>query len=788
MKTNFIELLDKNKKNVVVCSNSLFEELFKMTLKENFLYNIRFKSYPDLVHDFLGGFELDIEYEIAKNLNISYDASSDMLDCIMLREAPISEESLKELEKADKKTLLSFNKKDEIYKYYIDPLGLSDYQNSNIIIVESMNSNILELKALDMLRYSFSNIKYLNIYEAEEKNHFKKEYRSTLKEVEGAAEYVSRLIYNNVNINNIKIMITDNSYKNLIDDIFPFYNLEYYYNERVSLFSLEEVIKFVNAINEYIENNNPQNEYNIEVLKEYCNSEFGSTMPYEIRKKLETLLTGFTSIDSDYFEYLLKHTYINMPKYNNAIEISDNLLDGIIDDDKYIVILGAHQSFFPSPIILPGIYTKELVSASSNYSEKELNTRKEEFIFNKVKTIKNLYISYSLLNESKVFIKASLIDRIDSLKEYIVNPNDFLRFSKRRDAVKYYKAEDLYNKYGIKTTDYIELSNLRTAFKDNRDNYDSELRIDDIDSLRELLDNKISASYSSLDEYISCPLKHFYDKILRLEPFDTNYHGYLGSFFHLVMEKFFDKPFDEAEFHLLYEKYRDYKKENDHYELSIEEQYYFKFFYNVIPDMVETIKNMFNGYRFDSALKEKKFSIVKEVNGFKVDINGSIDLVLTDNEGNLTVVDYKTGSYSKIDLENKKGIQMPVYAICYNEQNNNKYKPFALIYITIDKKLEKEPYVFSNGEYLSDQYRIDSINPTKSVLPKNGKIEPTEFENIFTVTKNIIDETISDLTEFKLISNNEKNNCRYCDFKEMCDKHDFCGYTSDYDNDNEEDD
>ena len=76
MKTNLIQLLDKNKKNIIVCSNTLFEKLFKITLKESFLYNIRFKSYPDLVHDFLGGFEMEAEFNIANDLNISYDVPS----------------------------------------------------------------------------------------------------------------------------------------------------------------------------------------------------------------------------------------------------------------------------------------------------------------------------------------------------------------------------------------------------------------------------------------------------------------------------------------------------------------------------------------------------------------------------------------------------------------------------------------------------------------------------------------------------------------------------------------
>ena len=739
---NYItDKLSKEKTNILVVPTKEEHTFFNLISDSDYLYDVKFMPMSDLTKDFLGYYDEEALEVIKTTFDITYDGAEEFLNSFL-----ISDSAYKELVK-------------EYYHY--NSSKIEYYKDKNLMIFIGFNFNNLISKTLSKIENKGIKIEYLqaNSLNPDELNHRFIEYPNILLEVEGLADNISELLDKGINPNNIYVEICDKKYINYIDDIFPFYNIEFSYDEIIPLSSLEDTNKIIKFFKEQT------NLLTIDSFKKFYEL-------YEIDPKnkeaIENIFKGHHRIKEEFFEYLLNKVYIRSEKYKNCIKIG-TFNDKLFKEDEYLFILGANQGSFPSPYKESGLLTDETLLSLGLRSEKQINTFRESFLFKRFSAIKNVTISYKLKDDTKEYIKASIIDRLRHSKEIEKSKYSNDRYSMKRDIVKYFKSLDIKEKYGIENDDYKNFYMLGEEKKNIRNSFSNEVIFDNENRIKEYLKKTLTMSSSSLSNYISCPFKYFASNILNLDSFDTSYDSYLGGFFHKVIEKYLDKEFDESDMDILYEDYRDENKDKG-FELSIIEQYFFKKFYENIPDIVKTIQEYYKSLNVKKTYKEKKLLVKEKHDDYIIYKKGFSDLILEDDTNNVLIFDYKTGQAPAFNTEKGEGLQLLIYFNLYNKLNKLDKKLFGIFYICIDKKAKiDDKKVSIKSRFLDYEELINKIDPSRFITVNRNAVLKEEMDKMLDMTEKYLDESITQIlsNNFK-VNPKDKKSCNYCKFKDIC--------------------
>ncbi|MBR2713089.1 MAG: PD-(D/E)XK nuclease family protein [Bacilli bacterium] len=751
--------------SIYIVPNSIKKKLLIELSKEKELKNIKFFSLNEFISNVTFSYDEKAIYYLMKEYNYKYDNARIILDNIRyVSNKKYDNKKIQQLSdiKEELKELLIFNdkfngymsdKKIYVYGYdFIDKFDLDILSSFNYEIINTENNN-----------YSHQVIKFENM----------------LDEIIYVSNKIRELLDNKIDINKIKIINLPKEYYFLVNQIFKLQNINIVLNDE-SIFSTSIVKKYLElfdqdkSVTELKEFFNLKDEENLYIYNEIINllNKYSFDMDKNIKK--EILISELKSIK------------VNKINYKNMIEIID-IND--ISEDEYAFILGFNEGNFPVNTKDEDYLTdkeKELLAMSLSY---EKNNFIRKGLINKIKSIKNLFISYKLRTSFDEYFKSSLID--DLGYEEIAGVNDIYNYSNSLNRILISTDLDNYIKYGEKSN---ELSLLFNNYKDiDYLSFDNKYKKIDKSKLYKKLNDKLTLSYSSIDNYYKCKFRYYLNNILDLDRMETTFEIFIGNLFHHILSKCFESGF-------AFEKeYEEYIKE---YEFSNKE----KFFINKLKEdllfIIDTINKQNELGNFKKSKYENKFSIDKSTT-IKVNFIGYIDkLMEEDYKGKklLVIIDYKTGN-PELNLTNTYyglNMQLPIYLYLSKSERieNSEVVGFYLQKIlntkaVIDDKktvleqkednLKLQGYTIYDEELInefdksySSSKKIKSLSTTKDGFGFYSKLlTKNQMDELYKLVDKKIDEARDGILEADFEINPKrikgKNvSCDFCNFKDIC--------------------
>ncbi len=250
--------------------------------------------------------------------------------------------------------------------------------------------------------------------------------------------------------------------------------------------------------------------------------------------------------------------------------------------------------------------------------------------------------------------------------------------------------------------------------------------------------NKVELSPSRLNDYLSCPRKFFYLKILGIDVEEANWDSAnFGTIIHDLLEK-------SANFAIENKYYPDIETIKADFEKVIQspltrfskpeirEKYvrlgneaidkFYPYFSQIPPSRLEAVEFNFSGIQIGEN-----------------SINGKIDRIEKNSDGTVDLYDYKTG---KAKSEKQIAIggnyenyfnQLCFYKYAYEKLTGKKVLNTGLIFVEENKTVEKE-LTQADTEYI----------------------------------ENLINDTYAKIQNLQFNPTANKENCKYCQYKEMC--------------------
>lgn len=750
---------------IIICSNVYKKKILKLLNDNKLFLNIKFFTINEFINKYVFSYDARTLCYLINKYNYKVDVAKMYLDNIYyIEDKKYDNKKLDHLvslknELIDNDLLIFDNSFEEYIK------------NKEILYIgnEYLNNYIKNI-------FNDLDVRIINV----NKNYDLKEvyeFNDINEEVDYVAKHISKLINNNTNINNIKI-VASSEYDIVIERIFSIYKIPINVN-KTSLYSL-------NITHDFLDNYESNIQNTIDKLKNYdsllvnkivsiCNK-YAYINDYNLVKEL---------IIND-----LKNTNINNYNYKNKIEKIS--LDYPFDDE-YVFVMGLNNGNIPSVLYDEEYITDNIKDNLGLDKTITINKINKEITLNNLKNIKNLYMSYKLSDGIKDYYPSSII------KENNINivhyDNDILEsYSKLNDKINYAKRLDQFYKFGtFEDNLMIYKNNIELNYKTFNNKYKGIEK----DKLYKSLNNKLTLSYSSLSNYSKCSFRYLIANILKLEKYEDKFEAYLGSVFHDVLEKCFNNDLN------VHEEIENYIKDSKRL-LTIKEKFFINKIEKDIIFVIDTIKKQNKLNSFDNALYEQNFTIKKDKD-IPVEFTGFVDKLLYKELAGktlVTIVDYKTGNVD-IDLRYIPyglSMQLPTYLYLVKKSNifnNPKFTGFYLQFI-LDKNIIIDPkknyikqredllklngYSNSNVEYLEkfDSTFNDSelIKSMKTI--KNGNfssyakvLNDDEIDKIIEITDNNIEKGINNILNADFSINPKKvgkknYGCEFCKFKDIC--------------------
>lgn len=741
------------KEYILLIPNNIKKEIIKTVREKYYNYNVKFMSLEEFIKKYTFDYNNKTIYNLMKSYQINYDTALIYLNNIYYISDKLNSSKMNKLreikEYLDTKNLLIYNKH---FQNYVKTKEIYIYGYNHI--------SKYQLNILNNLNYKIINKNY-NEYQ------INKIYKANYieDEVIFVANEISKLIKNNIDINNIKI-IAQSEYNEIIKRIFKLYNIKVI-TKPSSIYSAFECKKILNNLNnldeilEKIENNN-------------------------LKNKIINVLNNYSFIDNkeevkELIIHDLKNTYLD--KDNFGIKLID--IEDPITDQDYVFLMGFNKENLPR-IHKDNEYFNDKEKEILNLDQSnELNIKEEENIIKIIKSIKNLTITYKLYDSSNNYTKCDLFDDVEE-KEITID--DYTNSNEMNKALLTKKLDNLV-KYNVKEKDLdLLFSNYAIPYMQ----YDNSYHKINKDKIYKYLDNKLLLSYTSFDNYNRCKFKYYLNNILKINTIKDDFAIIIGNVCHYVLSNIDKEDFDT------YTYFDNYLKEQRVF--SKREEFFLTNIRKEMPFIVETIKKQLTYSTFDKRMYEEKVyvNIDKTV---KVTFMGVIDKVLYKEEDGVTylaVIDYKTGS-TDIKLDNKEygiGMQLPIYLYLSSKMKlqNVKVAGFYLQKLlsnnldnTIDYQTAKENTLKLEGYSVNNESILSKFDTTynNSKLIKSMKtssngfyayskvLTEEEIESLIKETDSQINKAIdsildADFTIDPKVINGENVSCKFCDYKDIC--------------------
>lgn len=611
------------------------------------------------------------------------------------------------------------------------------------------------------------------------------EFSTINEELAYTCEQIRNLLNQKVDINNI-FLIIPNDYYTMTNTIFNLNNIPINLPSQNKMISYSLVKDFLKELKK-----SKNIEKTIELIKNKYDLE-----KEEVLNIYNTLINIINKIDIDNIEDIiiileqkLKNQNLNIPKLKNAINLTN--LNTTIKEDKYVFILGFNSDNYPS-------ITKDIDYLPDNLKEKldlttsyQYNQISKDYLINKLNSIKNIIISYSIKNNSINYFKSPLITELNM--KIITTHELTYNYSNLYNKLTLATFLDNYFNYKIKNK---KLDTLYATYPSiNYLSYDNKYQKIDPQKLQKELKNGLNISYSSLNNYYKCSFRYYLDNILKLYIKENTFDLYIGNLFHYILSICFKENFNyEVEF-------QNYL--NNHDPLTKKEQVFITKLKEELLYIINYLKETLNYTNLDKSLYEEKI-IVNIKDNIKVTITGIIDKVMYKEEnGNtyLVVIDYKTGK-PDINLNNTIygiNMQLPIYLYLIKEKSNfQNIKVSGFYYQKIlnnelnfkegktkeeqkNENLKLIGYSNSNIEILEkfdktyqNSRIIKSLKITSNAFSKNSKLlNDTQIDKLINICKDNIKKAIisignADFTINPKVIGDDHIGCKYCPYSDIC--------------------
>ena len=728
--------------SLVIIKNNLKRKLLKEISQNHKLINIKMMTKEEFIQNYYGKIKPEATYFLMKEFHLNFSVAQKYLKNIFINHPKIK-------------------------KYY-------DYLMANNLIEKNPlfnPKNITIIGYPDLEPYLLNELKKynLNITEEPQNSYLPKVYEFSTMQDEIA--YVATQIAENLKTKSpSEIFITGltNDYIPELKRIFSLYKIPLNINNKISIYS-------TSAVQTFLKNLTENKDLNIALEK---------TPNGEVKNKIIDLLNQYNlPVDETYLTIIkekLKNLTIPAKKYDNAVNVIS--LNEINEKNKTYYILGFNQE------LIPKIYKDDDLITDDEKSKYNLLTSTKKNIIQKkvteriIKSSPNITITYKLKDTFSTYYPSSLISELNL--EVIKNPDIKYTYSNLFNKLTLSKYLDDYLNYNQKDKNLdILWSNYSNI---DYGTYDNKYHQINKENLINYLQNKLTLSYTSLNNYSLCPFKYYANNILKLDPYEETFPILIGNLFHYCLSHLYDENFN------LETEYYEYLKDK---KLSLKEKFYLKRLYKVLEKDVEIIKKEETHTTYNNHLTEKKLTISKSQNP-EINFTGIIDKV-SYNEKHAIITDYKTGNVTATldNLNYGLNMQLPVYL--YLIKNSNLGYNVMGIYL---QKLLNTPALDSenpdkeiadslklSGYTINDENIIQEIDDTyeNSELIKGLKktkngfssysklLNYEDFDKIYQITEDNINKTIKNILEgnFEIKPkriDNENISCKNCPFKDLC--------------------
>ena len=755
------EFLDNNL--LIICPSSYKMAILKYLEKEKKIYNIKFMSIDEYKKHLLFDYDSKtIHYLVKKGIKVD-NAITLINNLYYIENKNYNNEKLDYLvsikKELDDNNMLIY---DNLFKKILDRFNIVIYGYGKLDSwTKSLfyNARIIDYKESDK-KYDIYHIETIN------------------DEVEFTFQRIIDLLNKNIDINKISLMNIDSEYLSIIKRYSILYNVPVSIENNEVLMGTILGKEFYNLV---LDNKNIDEIIN--ALDKYQdNKDYG---------KIINILNKYIDFDindiKEEIKYELENTKISSEKYENTIKIK-NLFD-YVERDEYIFLLNFNNPSIPK-ISLDTDYITDNIKDLVGIDKIEIvNKLSKENTINYLSNINNLIISYKDSSSFNKYYPSILLDDMNKeIHEYHRSYN----YSDMANKLLYTKYLDNYLKYGIKNDD---LDLLYTNYeKNNYLDYDNKFSGINKNQLIKYLDNSLTLSYSSIDNYYKCAFKYYLSNILKIDLYEETFMTIIGSLFHEVLRHMNDDDFDFD---------REYSGFLENREFTNKELFYLDKLKSDLKYVIEVIKKHLFITGFTNMLYEEKIDI-KLMDSPYVHFKGFVDKIMykeKNGETLVSIIDYKTGNPDiKIkNLEFGLSMQLPIYLYLVNNSDklkNIKFTGFYLQHILsntltkgkkslLEEKYDKMKLV---GYSTNDMERLSIFDSTYEnsemihgmKLTKDGNfaryantLSDDEIESIIKLTKDKIMEAVKNILEgnFSInpkILDGENVSCKFCKFNDIC--------------------
>ena len=735
---------------ILLLPNNLKKSIIKKVREEYYNKSIKFMSLEEFIKKITFDYNERTIYYLMKEYQINYSTALLYLNNLYYISNKLDNEKMKKLinikKYLDDNNLLIYNnyfkeyvKDKEIYIYgynYINKYYKKLLKDYNYKVIDDDNK-INELNKIYYADYIEEEVIYVG-------------------------SKICKLLNNNISIEHIKI-IASNEYERIIDRVFGFLNIPVDINKN-SLYGISSVKKVIDNLDDI--------------------SLFNDIKDNDIIKKLVNIINKYSFINDkkevkDLIINDLKSTYI---ENNNGIKLSS--INDYFDDNDYVFLMGFNKENYPKVYKDNDYFSDKEKEQLGLDNSTNLNIKERENIIKNLLSIKNLTITYKLSDDNNIYIKSDLLDTaIEKIKI-----DDYTNSNMLNKVLLCQKLDNLV-KYNIEDSSIGILSN---NYNINYMNYDNKYKTINKDNLYKYLDNKLTLSYTSFDNYNKCRFKYYIGNILKINIIKNDFAMIIGNVCHYLLSCMNNNDFDiDKYFDDYISKERSFSKRELFFLDRIKEEIVF---------IIDTLKKQLSYSSFDKELYEKKVYVNKDKT-IKINFMGVIDKVRYKEEDGVTylaVIDYKTGS-TDIKLNNMEyglGMQLPIYLYLSNylDLNNIKVVGFylqkLLVNVTDNKKdyieakedtLKLEGYSINEENILSkfdntynDSKLIKGMKTSSKGFYSYSKVLSTEeIDDIINKTDKLIDKVIDNILEADFSINpkvidGDSVSCNFCEYKDIC--------------------
>ena len=231
---------------------------------------------------------------------------------------------------------------------------------------------------------------------------------------------------------------------------------------------------------------------------------------------------------------------------------------------------------------------------------------------------------------------------------------------------------------------------------------------------------KLTLSYSSVNNFYNCPFKYYLNTVLKIDPFKESNSMILGNITHEILENAFDM--DKGELEEMFDRLVDMSNADE--ELKPVWKANAK---RLTFQAVDAIKKHRN-YMAD-AVFETEEDYNKQIDKYTV-LYGKIDKAIIINNSYIFLVDYKSGSSGDFEpdkVEYGLSLQLPTYAYLLTDTYGKKRYKISGLYIN---------HILSNKRFLDVE--------EDELIPKSLQLSGLSINDLNVFSK--FDSTIADGT------------------------------------------